>query len=41
MKRNAAHRRTLLQTTAFAGQRNIKLLGNDLCIVKKHLIKVP
>ena len=38
--RNAAHRRALLLTASSAGQGQLKLLGYENRIIKKHLIKV-
>ena len=40
MVRNAAHRRTLIKTAFFAGQRDLKLPGYQNSIIKEHLIKI-
>ena len=37
---HAAHRRALLQTAAFPRQRQLQLAGDELRVVKKHLIEV-
>ena len=40
MIRNAAHGGTLIQSAVFSCQRQFQFLGYQLCILKKHLVKV-